>query len=563
MAKNDEKYALLLLLLGGAGVYFLTRDKGKKIVTGGSDNTDNQIPPVVGCTDTEAVNYDSLAEVNDGSCVYNELDVVQGCTDSTASNFDQDANTDDGSCQYPIEGCTDLTAFNYNASAEVDDGSCEYYVFGCTNPSALNYNPEATINDGSCVAVVEGCTDPEADNYVEYANTDDNSCVFTTPIGGCMEPEACNYDPSATFQSGQCNYPYTGYDCDGNCIDTDADGVCNFDEVLGCTDSFSINFNPLATDDDGSCVATVEGCTDINATNYNASANFDNGSCTYLQGGCTNPNAVNYDSGADFNDGSCEFPFDVESTSDEFFDYVIDELGTDDCLPENWVDELSNWTDNNEDIFDGLGVTVNEGYNLMLEYIPQNYPLCTVAGCTNINATNYNPNATIDNGTCQYPQGCTDPSAENYDSSALQDDGSCDYISYEDEDFMNYWLLELAGTTNVSELDAYDLEAFAFFFGPENIVDNNGDVVTGVNYPQIYGISDLENSSVEDVAQFCVQTGVSSTYGNPTYGNCYWGTSYNLYIDGFLQEWYEGGNPENPYAPNYVAIDTGTGSSGN
>ena len=41
MAKNDNSSALLLLLLGGAGIYFLTRDKDKKIVTGGSDNTDN------------------------------------------------------------------------------------------------------------------------------------------------------------------------------------------------------------------------------------------------------------------------------------------------------------------------------------------------------------------------------------------------------------------------------------------------------------------------------------------------------------------------------------------
>ena len=34
-----------------------------------------------------------------------------GCTDSTALNYDSLATVDDGSCLYPIYGCTDSTAF--------------------------------------------------------------------------------------------------------------------------------------------------------------------------------------------------------------------------------------------------------------------------------------------------------------------------------------------------------------------------------------------------------------------------------------------------------------------
>ena len=37
------------------------------------------------------------------------------------------------------------------------------------------------------------------------------------------------------------------------CADTDADGICDDDEVAGCTDPTAANYNPNATDDDGSC----------------------------------------------------------------------------------------------------------------------------------------------------------------------------------------------------------------------------------------------------------------------------------------------------------------------
>ena len=46
-----------------------------------------------------------------------------------------------------------------------------------------------------------------------------------------------------------------------------------------------------------------------------------------------------------------------------------------------------------------------------------------VYGCTDSNATNYNPDANTDDGLCEFAlvQGCTDASACNYDPSAEQD----------------------------------------------------------------------------------------------------------------------------------------------
>ena len=49
----------------------------------------------------------------------------------------------------------------------------------------------------------------------------------------------------------------------------------------------------------------------------------------------------------------------------------------------------------------------------------------TCAGCTDSSACNYDPNASIDDGSCSGSLGCTDSSACNYDSSADCDDGSC------------------------------------------------------------------------------------------------------------------------------------------
>ena len=55
-----------------------------------------------------------------------------------------------------------------------------------------------------------------------------------------------------------------------------------------------------------------------------------------------------------------------------------------------------------------------------------------VAGCTSSTASNYNPAATVDDGSCVFTAqatilGCTDPNATNYKANANSDDGSCTY----------------------------------------------------------------------------------------------------------------------------------------
>jgi|GEM_PF-3228808 hypothetical protein len=56
------------------------------------------------------------------------------------------------SCQKEeVKGCTNPNALNYNSQATQDDGSCIAKVYGCTNRTSSNYNPAANVDDGSCI----------------------------------------------------------------------------------------------------------------------------------------------------------------------------------------------------------------------------------------------------------------------------------------------------------------------------------------------------------------------------------------------------------------------------
>ena len=46
-------------------------------------------------------------------------------------------------------GCTDPIALNFDSTAVIENGSCDY-LYGCMDPNALNYNIEAVMDDGSC-----------------------------------------------------------------------------------------------------------------------------------------------------------------------------------------------------------------------------------------------------------------------------------------------------------------------------------------------------------------------------------------------------------------------------
>ena len=69
-------------------------------------------------------------------------------------------------------GCTNEIADNYDSLATMDDGSCLIIIPGCTDELYTEYNPNADQDDGSCLTLInEGinaCNDPAYAQYYSY-----------------------------------------------------------------------------------------------------------------------------------------------------------------------------------------------------------------------------------------------------------------------------------------------------------------------------------------------------------------------------------------------------------
>ena len=257
--------------------------------------------------------------------------------------------------------------------------------------------------------------------------------VFPNLLFGCTDPTACNYDSFAQASDGSCTYAQQYYTCAGACLnDTDGDGVRNELEVPGCTDDNAANFNPQATDENGTC--QYPGCTNPQACNFNATANVDNGSCTYAAQyytcagaclndtdgdgvcneleipGCTDDSAANFNPQATDDNGTCEYPGCTNPAADNFDATANVDDGS--CI-------LGGCTYANAQNF-ASAATYDDGS-------------CVFVGCTNPNAANYNPLATVSNNTCIFPVfGCTYPDAPNYNPAATVDNGTCELSAAND-----------------------------------------------------------------------------------------------------------------------------------
>ena len=225
--------------------------------------------------------------------------------------------------QTNVCGCMQANACNYNPDATISDDSCEYESCnGCMDETACNYDETATIDDGT------NCEYPDAGYNCDGSCIDSNMndvCDFDEE--GCTDETACNYDDMAAFEDGSCEYAEEYYDCDGMCLnDADGDGVCDELEVLGCTDEAACNYNEFATDDDGMCEYPEQ--------YYDCFGNCLNdadgdGVCDELEvAGCTDMEACNYNELATDDDGSCLI---IGESCDDGDPNTINDVVTEDC----------------------------------------------------------------------------------------------------------------------------------------------------------------------------------------------------------------------------------------
>jgi len=84
-----------------------------------------------------------------------------------------------------------------------------------------------------------------------------------------------------------------------------------------------------------------------------------------------------------------------------------------------------------------------------------------IGGCMQHDATNYNPDATFDDGSCNFliiVYGCTDPEAENFQPNATHDDGRCIVINDNPEGNGTNETAAIYGCTDI-EANNYDDKA--------------------------------------------------------------------------------------------------------
>ena len=201
-----------------------TLTPGTTTTTTPTPSTTTTTTCIWGCTIPSACNYDQLATCDDGSCSY----AVYGCMDGGACIGT--ACPDGGPCasptswfQSPYPGCA---AGNYYAGADINDGSCYAYC-NCLEPAATNYNFTGEI----------GVPPPQAPSFTNGVYVD---CV------GAFQMTGINWNSNVGDTS-----------CCGPIVTTTTT-VC----IWGCTDPTQVNFDPLATCDDGSCIPIIYGCMD-------------------------------------------------------------------------------------------------------------------------------------------------------------------------------------------------------------------------------------------------------------------------------------------------------------
>ena len=318
--------------------------------------------PVPGCIFEEAVNYNALANVDDGSCMFT-VEFNVDMSDETVSpdgvhiagdfqGWDTSTNPmidlGDGVWSVALVVAANQT-IQYKfingmiwGEEELVPNECQQIGNRFLVVEEANVILE-TLCFASCVACGEefilGCLDETASNYNEEATDDDGSCVFEVtfiidmsetsvlPEGLHLAGDFQGWDPTSILmedQGGQV-FVYTTSFAPGTSIEykyvngtdwSQAEAVPLDCGVLDGFNGYQRTFITSGVPETipihcfSSCVACsgcvgLQGCTYPDADNYDPLAEIDDSSCIFS--GCTDATAVNYNAMATVDDNSCIF----------------------------------------------------------------------------------------------------------------------------------------------------------------------------------------------------------------------------------------------------------------
>lgn len=315
------------------------------------------------------------------------------------------------------------------ASPCVAGGIALVYSAPCADlaSSALT-SPQATANAVRSY-ILDG-VDPVANlvgetvtgGRLNVRNALDLAIGACNPDLGCTDPAACNYSPQAITDNGSCLY-------------NDACGVCGGDNSTcsGCTDAGACNFDPSAIVDDGSCVMPdpVAGCPvcdfDVNAAGTNLAGSAAGTPTTFSAYGTLESVNVSLVWTNAAGDGSWagDLLMEIASPSGACVGVggydVATSCGSTGAWPSGWNTSTSGTYTATVNVagagLSGDGewtITLINGWNTSggasYDATVTVGGLCEsgggpvdIPGCTEVFACNYNPAATIDDGSCEFP----------------------------------------------------------------------------------------------------------------------------------------------------------------